>query len=808
MGSIWVREFIGGLDTRRLDETASGGVLVKANNGHITRGGEFEQRAAFVPTYSLPAGTVGMYRTKAGLVVFGSATAPTLPTGVSYQRLQHSTPGLTLTSILSAALYAGKIYAIGEFSDGSVLHFYDGTQVTDWYDGRARCAVTVTACPSGSLTALTVNGVSVISGAVTGPTTPEGMASAIATAITSYSSAPEYTAVANGNVVNIVASTSGTGPNGFAVALTVSGGLVLDTYLTALSGGGTFGGTVATGSFQITAGAGGDTISPAVNGVALCGAVAWAGSATATATAVAAAINAATTIPDYTATSNAGTVTVATATHTAAVNGLPITLTIVGSMSVLTGGAQATASFVLASATLGSSTLLVRAAGIDLVSAPVAMTGSLAASAAAIVSAINSYTSSPDYTASLSSVTVGATTTHTITITSVSQTSSVNGGALTFVTTGTVSVTGATTLSGGVTPYTTMVAMSGGSVDDAFTPGNFVSTIGTKLYSVAGPILHFSGVAAPTQWTTDAVGAGFIDMSSQTSEMEALVAVARYQGYAAVFAERVVDIRFVDPDPTLNRQIQVLENTGTASPRSITQFGDTDLFYLAESGLRSLRARDASNAASTTDIGVPVDDIVVAKLQSLTEDERAQVIGLIEPVSGRFWLIMKDQIFVFSFFTGAKVSAWSTYDTTYISGSSTVPFNVTEAIAHNRRVYLRSGDTIFCYGGNGTSEVHDATVAELWLPYMDAGSPSQGKMFQAIDAALRGLWVVSGAMDPNDPTAEDTIATLDETTYSVAGSVPFQHHSTHMSLRFRSRDVGPHKLASCIIHYDSDDNAD
>lgn len=808
MGSIWVREFIGGLDTRRLDEAASGGVLVKANNGHITRGGEFEQRAAFVPTYSLPAGTVGMYRTKAGLVVFGSATAPTLPTGVSYQRLQHPTAGLTLTSILSADLYAGKIYAIGEFSDGSVLHFYDGTQVTDWYDGRARASFTVLTSPSGAtLSDVTVGGVTAISAPVTGATTPEGMAADIAAAISSYTSTPDYTATATGNVVNIVASSAGAGQNGLSVVLTAASGLTIDTYLTALAGGGAFGGSVATGSFTITAGATGDTITPSVNGVALCSAVAWAGDVSATAAAVAATINSTTTSPDYTATSNLGSVAVATTTHTDAVNGKDITFALTGSMSVLTGGVKASGAFVLNSAPSGTS-LRVRVGGIDIMSASVSGNSSLATVAAALVTAINSYTSSPDYTAVSASSVVSGKTVYTVTLTAVDLSSAPNGAHITFVTTGSVTVSETLPMAGGVTPYTTMSPMAGGSVDDAFTPGNFVATIGTKVYSVAGPVLHFSGVAAPTQWTTDAVGAGFIDMSSQTSEMEELVAVARYQGYAAVFAERAVDIRFVDPDPTLNRQIQLLENTGTASPRSITQFGDTDLFYLAESGLRSLRARDASNAASTTDIGVPVDDIVVAKLQSLTEDERAQVIGLIEPVSGRFWLIMKDQIFVFSFFTGAKVSAWSTYDTTYISGSSTVPFNVTEAIAHNRRVYLRSGDTIFCYGGNGTSEVHDATVAELWLPYMDAGSPSQGKMFQAIDAALRGLWVVSGAMDPNDPTAEDTIATLDETTYSVAGSVPFQHHSTHMSLRFRSRDVGPHKLASCIIHYDSDDNAD
>ena len=47
MGTVWVREFTGGLDARRLPETTAGGVLIRARNGHISRGGEFEKRAAF-----------------------------------------------------------------------------------------------------------------------------------------------------------------------------------------------------------------------------------------------------------------------------------------------------------------------------------------------------------------------------------------------------------------------------------------------------------------------------------------------------------------------------------------------------------------------------------------------------------------------------------------------------------------------------------------------------------------------------------------------------------------------------------------
>lgn len=580
MSTIWIKEFTGGLDTRRLPEAAPPGILVVANNGHITRGGDFEQRAAFVLTYPLPIGTVGLFATTAGLVTFGSGPEPSeMPSAVEYQRLQHS-DGLTdLVRLLSTDLYRGKVYAVGEFADGAIFHFYDGVRVQDWYDGRARATFAITAGDAtAKMTDIKVNGVSIMSAPVSWATSNESTAAAIAAAINSHTSSPDYTAAANGAAVSIAAVTPGSTPNGYAVSFTLT--------------------------------------------------------------------------------------------------------------------------------------------------TPMA-----------------------------------------------------------------------------VTPLSPSMA-NGADSDGTYQPGEFVRTIGQKMYSTSGSTMHFSGIQDPESWTTDVVGAGFIDMASESSGFEKLVALARYQAYVTVFAERAIQIWYTDPDPNNNKQYQLLANTGTGSPRSVTAFGDADVFYLDESGLRSLKARDSSNAAATTDIGVPVDDLITAKLKTLTENEREQVVGLIEPGSGRFWLIMRDRVFVFSFFNGAKVSAWSTYDTTYLDeAGQTVTFNVDYAVVAQRRVFLRSGNYIFAYGGVVTGDEHDATVAEAWLPYLDANKPELLKMFTGVDAALSGEWAVSAAMNLADINVEDEVAVMTETTYNIGGSIPFNHAATHVSLRFRSRGVGPHRLASCVIHF-------
>lgn len=583
MGQIWVREFTGGLDARRMAETTPGGVLIQATNGHITRGGEFEKRAAFVKAYTLPAGTVGLAHTRSGLTVFGSAVEPPgMPSGVSYQRLQHPGGSPTLSVVPSYDLYSGNIYAAGLFSDGSYVHFYDGSIVEDWFEGRARASFRITAGSSGGSGAVTnikVGGVSIIDSTVSWTTSHAETAEAIAVEINNTLTSPEYTAVAFGDKVIVAALQAGTAANDLPLVVTESGDLV----------------------------------------------------------------------------------------------------------------------------------------------------------------------ATPD----------------------------------------------STTFSGGV--------------DGTFSPGPFVKTIGAKMNALSGSNWHFSGINLPTGWTTENVGAGFVDLSTFESGSEELIAIGRYQDRVAIFSADNIQLWYVDPDPALNQQTQVLNNTGTLSPRSVTQFGDSDLFYLHESGLRSLRARDSSNAASTTDIGNPVDTLIVAELDALPLSDRNRIFGLIEPREGRYWITIKSKIFVFSFFSEAKVSAWSIYETVDSEGNT---FEVDEALVFNRRVYLRSGDTIYVYGGLGDGALtYDATEAVAQIPYLDADDPTRQKSITGVDLAAQGTWQVYAAMVPNNPEAQDKIGVVASSTFNE-NRIPAQGSSTHFSLIFKSQNDGYARLGSCVIHYESSADED
>jgi hypothetical protein len=804
VGTIWIKEFTGGLDTRRMAETTSGGVLIRATDGHITRGGEFEKRAAFVKEYTLPEGeTVGLAAGKTGIYVFGDEAPPTLPSGVSYQRLQHLDGTTALTAVPSYDLYAGKIYAVGEFADGSRYHFYDAVRVPSWYDGRARAQFRVVsgagitaASATGSFevtggtlsagvnrtTSIKIDGVEILNTAVDHTGNNATTASAIAAQITSYNSSPEYTASAVGQTVTITASATGTAANGKTIVIT-NGGNVTTANVVNMSGG------VAAESATLS--------SLTVDGVEiLSGATTWTTSNSNTAALIAASINSASSTPEYSATAVDEVVNIVADSAGTSANDRVVAFTTTAGFTVspdtglaMAGGSDptpatsASGSFTITGGTAGASNKIsaITINGTAIISGDVLWTTSHTDTATAVKNAINSYVSSPDYTATSDGAVV--------TVTAVSTGPAVNGQSI------------VVTVGGNVTVGSPQAMSGGADAEATFVPGTFVRTIGSRMHSVSGANEHFSGIAQPTSFTTDTTGAGFIDMSTQTSGAETLYALAEYQNYVAVFAERVIIVYYFDSDPTLNAKKQTLKNTGTASPLSVTEFGDNDLFYLDESGCRSLRARDASNSAATTDIGVPVDTLIVAKLKSLSADERKAVTGLINPEDGRFWLIMKDTIFVFSFFGGAKISAWSTYTPSYYNeDGDLVTFDVDGACVYRRRVYLRSGDDIFVYGGLDDETVYDDTEAEAWPPLLDANSPTRHKQLSGIDAAVEGLWEVRVNLQPTNPDASDIVARVSETTYNLA-KMDATGVSTHFGLRFKSKGAGRAKLGAAVVHF-------
>ena len=322
--------------------------------------------------------------------------------------------------------------------------------------------------------------------------------------------------------------------------------------------------------------------------------------------------------------------------------------------------------------------------------------------------------------------------------------------------------------------------------------GYYVRTYGTKMYAVLGKYIYFSCVGNPQFWTNvdPHVGAGFINLSTQDSGGEALVSLEIYYDKLSIFSSEASQLWSMDTDPLQNVLDQVLRGAGTITPQGSLQYGSGDVLYLSQTGIRSIKARDASNSGAVSDIGSPVDFEIQNIYNARGKAYFAAARALLEPIVGRFWMIFNDQIFVLSYFPGPKITAWSRY---------TLPFNVDYAAACGGHIFLRSGNALYAYGGSD-GNTYDATVAEVRLPYHDMSKPGNNKIFEALDMTVQGSWRVANSFDFNNPDVEETLGMFTTPTWRT-GRASFTGDSSHFSLRFYTTDTGPALLSNAAVHY-------
>jgi hypothetical protein len=331
---------------------------------------------------------------------------------------------------------------------------------------------------------------------------------------------------------------------------------------------------------------------------------------------------------------------------------------------------------------------------------------------------------------------------------------------------------------------------------------NNVKTFKGKLYGIAKNKVVFSAIDNPLIWDpadTKGLGQGFIETATNNGTGDALTGIEVYYDQLAISSRYATQIWEVDADPKNNNLRQTLRGAGTAAPPSMLGFGSGDVLYLHDSGVRSLRAKDSSNAAAVSDIGSPIDPTIQKIIKTASDDAYvSRAFSLIEPNTGRFWLCFPDRIFLLSFYPGPKVTAWSEYDP---------GFRIDGGVVANSQVALRSGDDIYLYGG-ATGEEYDACEVSVDIPYLSVSRPATLKAFTGLDLAAWGPWTLTASYDPNRPDAQDVSAAISEPTLGQLGTVGLQGVSTHISLNLRNQAPGAAKLSMVAVHYRSDEKAD
>lgn len=416
--------------------------------------------------------------------------------------------------------------------------------------------------------------------------------------------------------------------------------------------------------------------------------------------------------------------------------------------------------------------------GVEVLGANVDWTTSNSNTASLLKTQIDAYTSSPEYDTEVNGP--------VLTIKAKAGTGSDPNGFVVVVTTaGDVTETSDSTMTGGVDSVTAVAQVVTATIsgtfeeDDQFTiiingteiyrvtgaasgTGTTVQTFKKKIYTVASSNLYFSALLAPTQWIAG-TDPGFINMASETAGEETLTATAEYQGLMAIFSENQIRIWSISEDSSVNVYLQTVQNTGTIAPNSVLAYGNNDVFYLANTGIRSIKARDSSNAAYVSDVGTNIDTHVRAYLDTLTEAQIAAATAVIEPLDGRYWLAVGTRIYVFSYFPSKKISAWSYYD---------LDITITHFARVGNRIYCRATDSggndgLYLYGGvnNDIYPADNVDNVEIELPYIGAKDPASKKDLIGFDVMGTNNWKVEILPDPNDDTIKKNQGIASKITY-------------------------------------------
>lgn len=316
-----------------------------------------------------------------------------------------------------------------------------------------------------------------------------------------------------------------------------------------------------------------------------------------------------------------------------------------------------------------------------------------------------------------------------------------------------------------------------------------------RVWSPAGSLWRYCKLADPTAWV--AADAGFINVALDSGGNQNLIVAERYSIYAAIYSEQAVVLYTLDTSPANFAKFMVLDNTSTDAPRSVIRYGNNDVFHRDPTGIRSLRALNASNAPFVSDVGNAIDTFLLEYSDTLTERQRRAAVSAIEPRDGRFMMAVGSRIFVLSFFPGAKISAWSYYSP---------GFEVTDFAKIGTKLYARAGNTVYLYGGAG-GQVYpgdDESIVTVELPFLSANQPATKKGLDGFDCAATNEWKVEVLTNPNDEAQAVHVGTIVNRTYGQE-DIKINGQAPLIALKMTCRKAGRATISMAQIHFTRQD---
>lgn len=352
-------------------------------------------------------------------------------------------------------------------------------------------------------------------------------------------------------------------------------------------------------------------------------------------------------------------------------------------------------------------------------------------------------------------------------------------------------------------------------------PEPHVKTIASKVFRGAGNLLSYSAVLDPAVVDADN-GGGFIDVTTAEGAIGPIRGLGMFRNRLAVFGRSGVQIWTVDEDPSPAKTFlyEVVGGMNVLSGKSVATYDNGDILFLSPSGVRSLRTQNLSANAARDDVGTPVDDLVQEailtgrtslggranlvgrSLADASAPPASEIMSVVEPVTGQFWLLVGGVVFILSRFQQASVRAWSTAELPDALLGAGAGHIRGAAASADRLLLCTQNDKGYLYGG-GSGLEYDQNPLTVVTPFQSAEEPATEKTYHGVDLVASGRWIVEAAFDPAHPEAFEHVATVEGTTTRLH-QLPLRGRSTHVSFRLTSTDNSTvAKLSQLAVHFSS-----
>jgi hypothetical protein len=279
----------------------------------------------------------------------------------------------------------------------------------------------------------------------------------------------------------------------------------------------------------------------------------------------------------------------------------------------------------------------------------------------------------------------------------------------------------------------------------------------SRIFAINGETVRYSKAGNPRDWTEPS-DAGFLPVALQQDVKADCTAVGSFADKLVVAFPEGAQIWKVAVDPTANELTRRIEGVGSEQPTSFASFA-SDLMFLSPYGFRSMTVQAQVDRIDDTDVGVPVDALVVPDVQALPDN--SLVIGLWLHELGQYWAIFDDgdvsKAWVYTYSRSSKIACWSEY---------TFLVKLTGACTQAGKVFLRSATDLYQldvdthideiqYDEAGVIQTGTIPV-EVQMAFQDAKTPGVDKQWYGADFVFAGTADVSYLYDPRDQTKEST----------------------------------------------------